>query len=122
MKKLDGLFFEQYRDRSPEVFELYGSFGNEDWGAFFVPCPHTGVTLRVIASADLDWDHVSVSLPRRTPNWYEMEYIRKLFFKADEVVMQLHLPAELHITFHPHCLHMWRPWRVPIPLPQPMMV
>lgn len=65
--------------------------------------------LRIIASNGAGWDHVSVSLPDRCPTWDDMEYVRKLFFKPDETVMQLHVPESDHINNHPYCLHLWRP-------------
>jgi hypothetical protein len=71
--------------------------------------PYHGVTLQVIASDGLGWDHVSVSLRHRCPTWAEMEYIRELFFRDDETVMQLSVPRRDHISLHPYCLHLWRP-------------
>jgi hypothetical protein len=46
-----------------------------------------------------------------------MDHVRKMFFKDDEVVMQLHLPAKDNINLHPYCLHLWRPQKAEIPLP-----
>ena len=81
--------------------------------------PHTSVGacqlkrgnahLRVVFSDGRGWDHVSVSLATRCPTWGEMEYVRRLFFKADETVMQLHVPTTDHINQHDFCLHLWRP-------------
>ena len=78
-----------------ERHRLSGPMGGEygwDAGAFAVPHPPTAVTLRVIASAGFGWEHVSVSLPNRTPNWREMEFVCRLFWTEDECVMQLHPP------------------------------
>ena len=63
----------------------------------------------VIFSDGRGWDHVSVSLTTRCPTWDEMEYVRRLFFKDDETVMQLHVPTTDHINQHVFCLHLWRP-------------
>lgn len=93
-----------------------------DGGAFRIPHHSTGVELRVIASSGGGWDHVSVSLPNRCPNWIEMEFVKRLFFFSDEVAMQLHVPTSDHINFHPHCLHIWRPHGQQIPLPPVEMV
>lgn len=65
--------------------------------------------LRVIASAGQGWDHVSVSLPNRCPTWEEMDTVKNLFFKEDEVVMQLHVNGKAKVNLHPYCLHLWRP-------------
>jgi hypothetical protein len=63
------------------------------------------------------WDHVSVSLPRRCPNWPEMEFVKRLFFRDDEAAMQLHPPLSDYVSCHPYCLHIWRPTEAAIPLP-----
>jgi hypothetical protein len=91
-----------------------------DGGAFRVP--FEGRSLLVIVSFGIGWDHVSVSLGNRTPNWREMEYVKRLFFKDDEWAMQLHAPPSKHISIHPHCLHLWRPQGAAIPVPPEMMV
>jgi hypothetical protein len=108
-------------------------------GAFVVPfssrnpvsrqVPQVG--LRVIASkggvvwgrneAGANWDHVSVSLPYRTPTWEEMNFIKDLFFFPDEVAMQLH-PVKEYINNYPFCLHLWRPLHQHIPLPPSILV
>lgn len=99
----------------------FGGRGNEWNGAFLIP--HNGVTLKVLASNGMDWDHVSVSLPNRCPTWDEMSFIARTFFKPDETAMQLHVPAHDHISFHPYCLHLWRPRRgVGIPRPPASMI
>ena len=84
--------------------------------------PFEGRSLLVVVSYGAGWDHVSVSLPNRTPNWREMEHVKRLFFRDDEWAMQLHAPPAEHISVHPHCLHMWRPQDREIPLPPDFMV
>lgn len=81
-----------------------------------------GVSLRVIASWGMGWDHVSVSLPNRCPSWDEMSWIKSLFFEPTECVMQLHVPDAEHINNHPFCLHLWRPQGVEIPTPPSILV
>lgn len=100
-----------------EVVQLYGTVGDHGNGAFRIPFRQTGVELKVLASNGNGWDHVSVSLRHRTPNWYELEYVARLFFKDDEVCMQLHLPLKDHVSIHPNCLHLWRPQGEAIPVP-----
>jgi hypothetical protein len=106
-----------YRMKTPEVLEQFGSYGDGSCGAFLVPYPRTGVTLKCVASSGMGWDHVSVSLMNRCPNWFEMEFIKRMFFKADEVAMQLHVGEKDHISIHPYVLHIWRPHLGMIPLP-----
>lgn len=91
-------------------------------GAYRVPHIPTGVTLTVIASNGYGWDHVSVSLPNRCPNWQEMEHVKRLFFRDDETAMQLHVPPAEHVNIHPYCLHLWRPHDAQIPRPPAIMV
>jgi hypothetical protein len=65
--------------------------------------------MKVIISNGGGWDHVSVSLENRCPTWKEMCAVKDLFFKDDEVAMQLHVAKADHINHHPFCLHLWRP-------------
>jgi len=99
------------------VEHIHGWNGDETCGCFAVPSPIDRQPLLIQASCDGEWDHVSVSRKNRIPNWIEMEHIRKLFFRENEVVMQLHLPTADHINIVANCLHLWRPQRVAIPLP-----
>jgi hypothetical protein len=73
-------------------------------------------------SAEIPWEHVSVSLPDRCPTWDEMEWVKRRFWKADEIVMQLHVAVDDHINCHPYCLHLWRPVFEQIPLPPKVAV
>jgi hypothetical protein len=63
------------------------------------------------------WEHVSVSREDRCPTWEEMCWVKDLFWRPVECVIQLHVPAADHINFHPHCLHMWRPIGIDLPMP-----
>ena len=100
---------DAYRRRDRRVLELYGSYGDEGNGVFSLPSPRGGGALLCIASNGDGWDHVSVSLPNRCPNWPEMEHVKRAFFNDDETAMQLHVPTVDHVNHHPHCLHLWRP-------------
>jgi hypothetical protein len=112
---------EPYRDRVAEK-KCYGCEGDYGGGMFRVPSPIDKAEMAVIASDGEGWDHVSVSRANRCPNWIEMDYVKRAFFKNDEVAMQLHVPAKDHINKHPHCLHLWRPQHVEIPRPPGWMV
>jgi hypothetical protein len=109
----------QYRLIDIKVYEIYGEFGDDKNGAFIVP--YKSDSLKVLASSGEGWDHVSVSMRKRIPNWMEMEYIAKLFFKDDEIAIQYHVPRKEHINIMENCLHWWRPW-VGIPMPPPIFV
>jgi len=90
-------------------------------GAFFVfgPC---GQDLKIIAGSGMGWDHVSVSLKNRCPNWQEMSFVKGLFWDDEEAVMQLHPPKSDYINCHPYCLHLWKPLESEMPLPPSIMV
>jgi hypothetical protein len=104
----------------------------ERGGLFSFSSPHTGATLRVVvcnaelhervAKVSEGWDHVSVSRIDKTPTWEEMCFVKDLFFDADECVMQLHPPKSEYVNNHPHCLHLWRPGRTPMPMPPKVCV
>jgi hypothetical protein len=111
--------FEEYR---LDATRIYGWKGDQTCGVFILPSPIDGQSLRVIASSSDGWDHVSVSRSSRTPNWIEMEFIKRRFFKDEEVVMQLHVPPSEHINLHPNCLHLWRPQHESIPRPPGWMI
>ncbi len=105
---------------------FYGTEPFEDCGAFQIPGP-CGRDLKVIASSGdqsvgIEWEHVSVSLSNRCPNWEEMCFIKDLFWDEEEAVMQLHPPRSKWINNHAYCLHMWRPNKEQIPLPPEVAV
>lgn len=113
---------DNMRDRSEQVLEHYGSFGDYSCGVFWVRSKQDGTLLRVIASAGNGWDHVSVSHQRRVPNWYEMEQVKRLFFKDDETVVQFHVPPKDHVNIHANVLHLWRAVDEIFPMPPSIMV
>ena len=85
-----------------ERYRILGQSGT-NCGSFKV-----GV-LQVVVGAGYGWDHVSVSHPQRVPAWEEMCQIKELFFRDDEVVMQLHPAKKNWINLHEKVLHLWRP-------------
>lgn len=108
---------EQYRYRTGS----YASGTGDDFGVFMIPGPFNN-TLKVLASSGdaslgVEWEHVSVSLPNRCPNWPEMCFIKELFWDDEEAVMQLHPAKSTYVNNHPYCLHLWRPTAQAIPLP-----
>jgi len=86
-----------------------------DGGAFAIP--FEGRTLHVIASDGGGWNHVSVSLNSRCPNWREMCFVKDLFFDPEDCVIQFHPPKSKYVNRHPYVLHLWQPHRFEIPLP-----
>ncbi len=122
MKPKPTKHLEHYRIRDGDLAsdESYGMNG-----AFAIPLhrwhPEGYATAVVVCSDQGGWDHVSVHIDtpqeQRCPTWEEIDYVRKLFFRGDEWVMQLHAPGSKNINKHPFTLHMWRPQNEAIPTP-----
>lgn len=100
-----------------DINAVGGRVIDADWDGLAAMLPDAASGLRIIASWGGGWDHVSVSLPSRTPTWDEMSTVHRLFFMPDESAMQLHVPERDHVNRAPTCLHLWRPQRQTIPLP-----
>lgn len=64
--------------------------------------------LLIVVGNGYGWDHVSISTRTRCPDYAEMCLAKDLFFRDDECVMQLAVPAAEHVNMHEHCLHWWR--------------
>jgi hypothetical protein len=111
-----------FRLTGPGIVAQYGSTGDSSCGAFMLTSHVDSGQLFIIASNADGWDHLSVSRRKRCPNWLEMEQVKRMFFRENEIAMQLHVPPEDHIDVHPYCLHLWRPHHVEIPLPPKGMV
>ena len=122
MRNLHDAEIDRCRIRSGQIIEHYGHIGDETCGAFLVASPIDRAPMMIIASSGMGWDHVSVSRRNRCPNWTEMDHVKRLFFRADETTMQLHVPVEEHISRHDYCLHLWRPTDVAIPVPPSICV
>jgi hypothetical protein len=122
MKNLNTEPVNRYRDTTWQFAFYKTTLNMHDFGCFTIPSPIDNGDLRAIASSGYEWDHVSVSRKTRCPNWPEMDFIKTLFFNADEIVMQLHVPKKDHINLHPFCLHLWKPHIKTIPLPPKELV
>ena len=89
------------------------SYGNN--GAFTIP--FESYELTVIASDGEGWEHASVSLNNRIPNWREMSFIKDLFWDSDDCVVQYHPSKKDYIDNHPNCLHLWKQINKEFPQP-----
>lgn len=121
MKDKVSKYLESRRVTIPGLYSE-ASFG---FNGVFEIIDGKGVLFRVICSDELAWEHVSVTVrsgEKRTPTWAEMDWIKGLFWKDSETVMQLHVPREQHINNSEFCLHLWRPTDREIPLPPMSMV
>ena len=89
-----------------------------------------GNKLFCVVSDGCGWDHVSVSVrsniigatqPPRLPTWGEMDYVKRTFFRDDEVAVQIHPTKDAHVN-NAEVLHLWRSQDVQHPLPPIGMV
>lgn len=78
--------------------------------------------LNFIFSYQLGWEHLSVSMPSKTPTWDQMCMMKDIFWNKDEVCIEYHPREEDYVNNHPHCLHIWRPTDVEIPTPPSILV
>lgn len=108
---------EKYRIRTGPMGsdETYGNNG-----AFEIK--HKGHKFFVIASDGAGWEHVSITLPNRTPSWKEMCYFKDMFWDHSDVVVQYHPAKDTYIDNHPFCLHLWRPIIAKLPAPNSLLV
>lgn len=112
-----------------ERCRVAGSMQMGNNGHFLVPGPE-GHKLFCVVSDGCGWDHVSVSVrsniigatkPPRFPTWTEMEHIKRLFFRDDEVAVQIH-PTKASYVNNAEALHIWRSQDAVYPLPPIGMV
>lgn len=97
----------------------YGTKPKTPYGAFRIPFGSYNLSVLATDGKGIkpQWEHVSVSLPNRCPNWKEMSYIKNLFWDEEETVIQIHPPKSKYINIHPHCLHLWKNPKQKIILP-----
>lgn len=65
--------------------------------------------LNFIFSKQMGWEHLSVSMPSRTPTWDQMCKMKDIFWNDDETCVEYHPSKEQYVNMHPHCLHIWKP-------------
>lgn len=115
---------ERGRDRDPRSHTPSSS--GDDFGFFFLRMNGARDELRVMVSAgdipEMPWEHVSVSLRTRCPTWEEMAWVKSLFWGDDESVIQYHPPKSEYVSFHPFCLHLWKPIGIELPRPPTIAV
>lgn len=97
-------------------------FGDDKNGHFMIAYQNTNVKFFVIATNHNGWDHISVSLKNRCPNWIEMCFVKDLFFDEDEVVIQIHPKKGNYVNLAKSCLHLWKDQNNEFGLPEECMV
>lgn len=116
------------------------SYGNN--GFFTIPHPKiANYIFQAQVSDGMGWEHVSISLIKevnvgrlrqpakwikqsveRCPTWEEMCWIKDLFWDKTDCVIQYHPPDSDYVSYHPYCLHLWRPTDQAIPIPETFLV
>lgn len=121
---------DQFRLRAGPITSPNGA----TYGAFQIPLASRGgvVILNCIASDGFDgtkdwgWEHVSCHADtkegKRIPSWSQMDYLKDLFWKPEETVVQYHVPKSKHVNHNEHVLHLWRPKRFEFQLPPKELV
>lgn len=102
MKK-ENKYIERFRIKDG----LMGSdefYGNNGVFCFF----YKNNVINTIASDQMGWEHVSISLKHRCPTWEEMCHIKNLFWDECETVVQYHPKKSEYVNRHPFCLHLWK--------------
>jgi hypothetical protein len=102
---------EAYRRPHPlgGVHKTGDSFGWFEIPVDDGPRGKLGPKLRVlVAPADKEWQHISVSRGDRCPTWEDMCKVKDLFFDPEEVVVQFHPRKSEYVNLAKNCLHLWR--------------
>lgn len=82
----------------------------------------TNKRLNFIFSYQLGWEHLSVSMPSKTPSWEQMCRMKDIFWNEEEACVQYHPKKEDYVNMHPHCLHIWKPTDEALPTPPHFLV
>lgn len=83
---------------------------------------HSGKWLNFIFSYQLGWEHLSVSMPNKTPSWDQMCMMKDIFWEEEEACVQYHPRKEDYVNNHKHCLHIWKPTEEALPIPPSILV
>lgn len=116
----DGKHLDRYRLTHPTMGD---SPNGSLYGYFRVLLD--GKKLNVISSGERhggdpysaeSWEHVSVSLFNRCPTWREMKFVKDLFWRPEELVVQFHPPHSSYVNQYENCLHLWcSPFAIELP-------
>ena len=69
----------------------------------------SGKYLHFIFSYQMGWEHLSVSMPNKTPTWEQMCRMKDIFWNKNETCVEYHPAESQYVNMHKHCLHIWRP-------------
>lgn len=106
--------------------------GKDGFGGTVFPIEYRNGKVKIVKDIDkalhfmFSWgcgfEHLSVSTPIKCPTWEQMCKMKDIFWRDDEVCMQLHPKKEDYVNCMQYCLHIWRPIDKEIPMPPSIMV
>ena len=106
--------------------------GKDGFGGTVFPIEYKKGKVKVVKGIDkalhfmFSWgcgfEHLSVSTPIKCPTWEQMCKMKDIFWRDDEVCMQLHPKKEDYVNCMDYCLHIWKPIDQEIPMPPSIMV
>lgn len=106
--------------------------GKDGFGGTVFPIEYKNGKVKIVKDIDkalhfmFSWgcgfEHLSVSTPIQCPTWEQMCKMKDIFWRDDEVCMQLHPKKEDYVNCMQYCLHIWRPIDKEIPMPPSIMV
>jgi len=106
--------------------------GKDGFGGTVFPIEYKNGKVKIVKDIDkalhfmFSWgcgfEHLSVSTPIKCPTWEQMCKMKDIFWRDDEVCMQLHPKKEDYVNCMQYCLHIWRPIDKEIPMPPSIMV
>lgn len=112
--------FHAPKDKYRVTLPMYGR-GEGNNGCFLMKL--NGTKVKIMSGEGLGWEHVSVSrVDKKMPNWNLMCAVKELFWDDEDCVVQYHPPKSEYVSYHPTCLHLWRPINEKMPAPPSYMV
>lgn len=108
IKRTTNLFIEAEADNDGMGGRYYDKYNNK-W-------------LHFIFSYQMGWEHLSISMPNKTPSWEQMCMMKDIFWNKDEACVEYHPKEEDYVNMHKHCLHIWKPTDVELPTPPHILV
>lgn len=106
--------------------------GKDGFGGTVFPIEYKNGKVKIVKDIDkalhfmFSWgcgfEHLSVSTPIQCPTWEQMCKMKDIFWRDDEVCMQLHPKKEDYVNCMDYCLHIWKPIDQEIPMPPSIMV
>lgn len=131
---------EKYRLTNHRILGSDASYGNNGFFVFAHP-KIANYFIQCQISDGMGWEHVSVSLMKevnigrfkqpakwvketveRCPTWEEMCWVKNQFWNEDECVVQYHPPKSENVSLHNWCLHLWKPVKKELPMPESILV